>query len=190
MADEELFTVVAQDADTGDVLMVAHGNAESLRRTQDTGLMHYWSRSRGRLWRKGEDSGNVQRVVSLAWDCDHDALLAQVEPLGPSCHTGATTCFGEPQRRRRIIEELWQVIRERDRARPHGSYVAELLADPALAREKIAEEAAELVMASRGEDRAAIVHEATDLLFHTLVLLYQKGVPFSEVLEELRRRRR
>lgn len=190
MAAEGLFTVVAQDAETGEVLMVAHGNAESLRLTEATGRMHYWSRSRDRIWKKGEESGNEQRVVSLTWDCDRDAILAKVRPLGPACHTGSRTCFGESPREGDILTELWDVFRARDRERPEGSYVANLLADPALAQEKVGEEAVELVIAARGADRAAVVHEAADLLFHTLVLLYEKGVTFGDVLDELRRRRR
>lgn len=184
------FPVVAQDADTGDVLMVAWGNAESIRRTEETGLMHYWSRSRNALWRKGETSGNLQEVVSLAWDCDRDALLAKVRPTGPACHTGSRTCFGDPPARADILAELWQVFRDRERNPPPGSYVARLLADADAARKKVGEEAVELVMASQGDDRGHVVHEAADLLFHTLVLLYQKGVPLADVLEELRRRRR
>lgn len=190
MTPDKLFTAVAQDADTGDVLMVAHGNEESLRLTQETGLMHYWSRSRGRIWRKGQESGNLQRVVSLTWDCNRDALLAKVRPAGPACHTGATTCFGDPERSETVIPDLWRVFRDRDRNRPPGSYVASLLADSGLARKKVGEEAVELVVASQGDDRAAIVHEAADLLFHTLVLLYENGVSYEEVLGELKRRRR
>jgi len=191
MADpKELFPVVAQDADTKDVLMVAWGNPESIRRSEETGWMHYWSRSRDRLWLKGEESGNRQRVVSLVWDCDHDALLAGVRPLGPACHTGTRTCFGDPPTGEDILGELWRVFDERRRSPPPGSHVADLLARPDEARRKVGEEAVELVLASQGEDRAHVVHEGADLLFHTLVLLYLKGVPFDEVLDELRRRRR
>ncbi len=187
---QNLFPVVTQDAATGDVLMIAWGNEESLRASEETGWMHYWSRSRDRLWKKGETSGNVQEVVSLTWDCDRDALLAKVRPRGPACHTGARTCFGEPQGGRDVIDELWRVFQDRERNPPADSHVAKLLADPELTRKKVGEEAVELVMASQGEDREAIVHEGADLLFHTLVLLYEKGVPFVEILEELRRRRR
>ncbi|MFA5896380.1 MAG: bifunctional phosphoribosyl-AMP cyclohydrolase/phosphoribosyl-ATP diphosphatase HisIE [Thermoplasmata archaeon] len=191
MAEEKKpFPVVTQDADTGEVLMVAWGNEESVRKSQVTGWMHYWSRSRKKLWRKGEESGNAQRVVSLAWDCDHDTLLAKVRPLGPACHTGSTTCFGEPQRKEAVIDELWQVFRERTRNPPPGSYVAKLLADPEEIRKKIGEEAVELILASKGEGHDNLVHEAADLLFHVLVLLYQNGVPYGDVLDELRRRRR
>lgn len=186
----ELFPVVAQDADTKDVLMVAWGNPESVRKSEETGWMHYWSRSRDRLWLKGEESGNRQRVVSLAWDCDQDALLARVRPLGPACHTGTRTCFGDPPAGEDILAELWRLFDERRQSPPPGSHVASLLARPDEARKKVGEEAVEFVLASREEDRAHVVHEAADLLFHTLVLLYLKGVPFGEVLDELRRRRR
>lgn len=191
MADvEELFTVVAQDADTGDVLMVAHGNEESVRKSQDTGLMHYWSRSRDRLWKKGEESGNVQEVVSLTWDCDRDALLARVRSRGPACHTGSTTCFGEPTRTADVIAELERLFLERERRPPPGSYVAKLLANPPEIRKKVGEEAVEFVEASERGTREEIVHEAADLLFHALVLLYRAGVPYADILRELEARRR
>lgn len=188
--DSRFFTVVAQDAETGEVLMVAHGNDESLRVSEETGLMHYWSRTRNRLWKKGEESGNTQEVVSLTWDCDRDALLAKVRPQGPACHTGATTCFGEPVPRGDIILELERVFAERDRDRPVGSYVAQLLSDPSEIRKKVREEAIELMEASEGGARRDIVHEAADLLFHILVLLYRARVPYADVLRELEVRRR
>jgi phosphoribosyl-ATP pyrophosphohydrolase/phosphoribosyl-AMP cyclohydrolase len=191
MPDEPgLFTVVAQDADTGDVLMVAYGNAESFRRTQETGLMHYWSRSRERLWRKGEESGNIQEVVSLTWDCDRDTLLARVRPRGPACHTGSRTCFGEPPGPRRIVAELWRLFQERERSPPQGSYVAKLLADPAESRRKVEEEALEFIEATERGRREDVIHEAADLTFHALVLLFAAGVSADEVLKELEARRR
>jgi len=189
-ARKGLFPVVAQDADTGDVLMVAWGNAKSLERTRRTGWMHYWSRSRKGLWLKGEESGNRQRVVSLTWDCDRDALLARVRPLGPACHTGRATCFGHPPPPKDVITELWRVFRDRDRYPPQTSYVAKLFARPDEARKKVGEEAIEFILASQVSDRKAFVHEAADLLFHMLVLLYLKDVSFPDVLEELLRRRR
>jgi len=190
MAEREgLFPIVAQDADTKDVLTVAWGNEESLRATEETGLMHYWSRSRDALWRKGETSGNEQTVVSLTWDCDRDALLAKVRPKGPACHTGRRTCFGDPDPNEDILAELWRVFRDREASPPEGSYVAKLLSDPDRARKKVGEEAVELVLASQGEAHARIVHEAADLLFHMLLLLYQNRVPLEDVLAELRRRR-
>ena len=191
MADEaKLVTVVAQDADTGDVLMVAHGNEESVKRSEATGLMHYWSRSRNRLWKKGEESGNVQEVVSLAWDCDRDALLAKVRSHGPACHTGSTTCFGEPSPSRNVITHLERVFQGRERGPPANSYVAKLLADPSEIRKKVGEEAIELIQASERGRRDEIVHEAADLVFHVLVLLYRAGVPYADVLTELEARRR
>jgi len=191
MAEREgLFPIVAQDADTKDVLTVAWGNEESLRLTEETGWMHYWSRSRDRLWRKGEESGNRQQVVSLTWDCDRDALLARVRPHGPACHTGTFTCFGEPQGVAVLPEELWQVFRDRQAKAPAGSYVAKLLADGNLLRKKLGEEAIELILASREEGHPRVVHEAADLFFHVLLLLYQEGVPFQDVLDELKRRRK
>ncbi len=186
----ELFPVVAQDADTGDVLMVAWGNAESLRLSEETGWMHYWSRSRDRLWRKGEESGSGQRIVCLIWDCDRDAILAKVRPQGPACHTGSFTCFGEPKGVGSMPEELWAVFRDRQAKAPPDSYVAKLLADPTLLRKKVGEEAVELIVASQEEGHDRIVHEGADLLFHVLLLLYVNGVPYGDVLDELKRRRR
>ena len=187
---EGLFPIIAQDADTGEVLLLAWGNEGSLHATEQTGWMHYWSRSRGKLWRKGEESGNGQRVVSLTWDCDRDALLAKVRPQGPACHTGAYTCFGEPLHGASLPEELWAVFRQRQVDAPPGSYVAKLLADPGLLRKKLGEEAIELILASQEEGHSRVVHEAADLLFHVLLLLYQEGVPFQDVADELKRRRK
>lgn len=184
-----LVPVVVQHAETGQVLMLAYASDESLERTRKTGEMHFWSRSRQALWHKGESSGNVQRVVDLQWDCDRDALLARVLPLGPACHTGAGSCFPGPEPPYAILEELRAVVADRARRAPDGSYVAGLLRDPARLRRKVGEEAIELILAAEGSDRAPIAWEAADLLFHTLVLLEARGVSFDEVLRELRRRR-
>ena len=186
---EALFPIIVQDADTRAVLMLAYGNKTSLERTRKTGWMHYWSRSRNGLWRKGESSGNAQRVISLKWDCDHDTLLAKVRPTGPSCHTGTYTCFGEQKQPPVFPDELWKIFQDREKRRPKNSYVARLLANQELARKKVGEEAVEFILASQGRSRRHIISEAADLFFHTLVLLYACQVPFEEVQAELRRRR-
>lgn len=183
-----LIPVIAQDARTNEVLMLAYADAEALRRTRKTGYMHYWSRSREKYWRKGEESGHVQKVVSLHYDCDRDTLLARVEQTGPACHTGSQTCFGEGFGD--MLARLESIIADRARRPKKGSYTNKLLDDPALARSKVLEEACELIMASRSRDRKALVGEAADLLYHAMVLLASKGASLGEVKAELQRRHR
>lgn len=190
--------VVAQDAETGAVLMVAWANLEALRRTLDTGFMHYWSRSRDQLWHKGATSGNVQELVSMHADCDGDTVLALVRPAGPACHTGADTCFGagatvmdSPGRSSNIraMDDLWQTLQERVDAPLEGSYTARLLADENLRIKKLGEEMAELILAlSRGDDQG-MAEEAADLFYHTLVALLGAGSSLYQVMEVLDRRR-
>jgi phosphoribosyl-ATP pyrophosphohydrolase/phosphoribosyl-AMP cyclohydrolase len=187
MTGDDLVPVVVQDVDSGRVLMLAYGNAESFRKTEETGWMHFWSRSRGRLWMKGEQSGHRLKVVSLHRDCDDDAVLARVRPSGPACHLGRTSCFDgvDPD----PIADLWSTIQDRDARRPEGSYVARLLADPLLLRKKVGEEAVELLLTDGDRSPTRVTEEAADLLFHLLVFLYQQRVPYPEVLAELARRR-
>jgi len=186
-----LLPVVAQDRDSGDVLMLAWANAEAVARTAETGLAHFWSRSRKALWQKGETSGNALRVVEARADCDNDALLLVVEPAGPACHTGARTCFGETSPTAAGMPfELARVVRERALAKPEESYTARLLAKgQAAVLKKIGEEATEVVLAAAAESDTRLAEESADLLFHLLVALHQRGVPLSRVMEELRRRR-
>ncbi len=186
-----LLPVVAQDRDSGDVLMLAWANAEAVARTAETGLAHFWSRSRKALWQKGETSGNALRVVEARADCDNDALLLVVEPAGPACHTGTRTCFGETSPTAAGMPfELARVVRERALAKPEDSYTARLLAKgQAAVLKKIGEEATEVVLAAAAESDARLAEESADLLFHLLVALHQRGVPLSRVMEELRRRR-
>jgi phosphoribosyl-AMP cyclohydrolase / phosphoribosyl-ATP pyrophosphohydrolase len=192
-----LVTVVAQDARTGAVLMVAHADREALERTLATGEMHYRSRTRG-LWHKGATSGNVQRVVSLAPDCDGDAVLARVEPAGPACHTGATSCFGTDALAADALAALDATIGARaasptsaggdEGARP--SYTQRLLADRNLRLKKIGEEAAELVTACADGDRERAAEEGADVVYHTLVALRAVGVTLDDVRRVLAGRRR
>jgi phosphoribosyl-AMP cyclohydrolase / phosphoribosyl-ATP pyrophosphohydrolase len=187
-----LVPVVVQDHASGDVLMVAYANAESLARTVETGLAHFWSRSRRAMWKKGSTSGNVLRVREIRPDCDRDALLMVVDPAGPACHTGSRTCFGDSSPTMAgILEELRLVIAHRARVNPEVSYTARLFAkglDYAL--KKVGEEATEVVLAGKGESRERLAEEAADLLYHLLVVLAQRGVSLSGVLEVLRHRRR
>lgn len=209
-----LVPVVVQDASDGRVLMLGHANAEAIAATLATGEVHFYSRSRGRLWRKGETSGNVLRLRGLALDCDGDALVASVDPAGPTCHRGTRSCFdpdGAPAARPPAapaagqgfewLETLWATIADRAATRPPGSYTARLLSagvdGPA---RKVAEEATEVLMAAKddavaestGADReplrAALAGEVADLIYHALVLLAERGLPPSAVIDQLRLR--
>jgi phosphoribosyl-AMP cyclohydrolase / phosphoribosyl-ATP pyrophosphohydrolase len=187
-------TVVAQDARTGAVLMVAHADREALERTLATGETHYRSRTRG-LWRKGETSGNVQPVVSLAADCDGDAVLARIAPAGPACHTGAISCFGEGALAADALATLDAVIAARAAQGAAGdeapsSYTRRLLADRNLRMKKLGEEAAELVTACADQDRERAVAEAADLIYHTLVALRALGAGLGDISRVLAARRR
>ena len=177
-----LVTVIAQDAATGVVLMVAYADREALEQTLETGEMHYRSRSRG-LWRKGATSGTVQRVVSLSADCDGDAVLARVVPAGPACHSGAESCFGDRALAPDALASLAATIARRAAAPGDGtpSYTRRLLADRNLRLKKIGEEAAELVVALADGDRARASEEGADLIFHTLVALHDLGVSLADV---------
>lgn len=194
---EGLAPCIAQDAVTGEVLMLAWMNREALEKTIQTGEIHFFSRSRGELWRKGETSGNVLRLIDLRVDCDEDALLALVDPTGPACHTGERTCFyrrledgTEPDPvTGEALGALARVILERRGSEPSESYTARLLADPELAAAKVTEEAAETVEAVRDEDEQRVAEEAADLLYHLAVLLETRGIGLDRALEVLNGRR-
>jgi len=190
-----LAPAIVQDAASGEVLMLAWMNRESLRQTLETGLATFWSRSRGELWVKGKTSGNTQTVRAVRLDCDQDAILVRVDPAGPACHTGARSCFlaGEPLRDGppspgETLAALERVLQSRKETAPEGSYSAKLLADETLRHKKISEEAGELVIASLRGNRQEIAHEAADLLYHALVLLRAHDMGLKEVAEVLRTR--
>ncbi len=181
-----LLPCVVQHADTGRVLMLAYMDAEALAATLETGLGHFHSRSRERLWKKGETSGNVLAVTSLAADCDSDAILMLALPAGPTCHTGTESCFDSAAP---ALPDLARTIAERADRGDEGSYVAGLLADPREARQrKVGEEAVETVLAEPGTDH--LVSEVADLWFHSMVLLAGDGRDPLAPLAELGRRRR
>jgi phosphoribosyl-ATP pyrophosphohydrolase/phosphoribosyl-AMP cyclohydrolase len=193
--DRGLVPCVVQDWRTGEVLTLAYMNAEALRRTRETGEVHFFSRSRGELWHKGATSGNVQRVKALRFDCDADAVLALVEPAGPACHTGERTCFHrgehEPGAPHEALPALARTIARRAQAAPETSYTARLLSDPELAGAKVQEEAEEVVRAVREETDERVAEEAADVLYHLSVLLARRGLSLTEaerVLDERRRR--
>jgi len=176
----DLRAAIVQDAADGRVLMLGWMDAEAERLTRETGDAWFWSRSREELWRKGDTSGNVLRVVEVRDDCDGDALLVRVHPDGPACHTGSRSCFAP---------ELWRTVVERVRERPQGSYVASL-ADAGIQRaaQKVGEEAVETALSAvAGDGRLAA--EAADLVFHLYVLLAVAGVDLADVEDELARRR-
>lgn len=189
-----LVAVVAQDAHTRAVVMLAHADRDALERTLRTGEMHYRSRTRG-PWHKGETSGNVQRVVALYADCDADAVLALVQPAGPACHTGETTCFGgaEPALPLHALDAIIagraaQTAEDPDIARRGAGYTRRLLGDRNLRLKKLGEESAELVTACADGDRERAVHEAADLLYHALVALRALGAGLCDVEDVLRER--
>ena len=192
-----LVPCIAQSAVTGEVLMLAWMNSEALGKTVETGEVHFFSRSRGELWRKGETSGNLLNLVELRIDCDGDALVALVAPTGPACHTGERSCF-----HRRLVDgaapdpataealgALARVIRERGAADPGQSYTARLLEDPELAAAKVTEEAGETVDAVLGESDERVAEEAADLLYHLSVLMATRGIGIERALEVLNGRR-
>jgi phosphoribosyl-ATP pyrophosphohydrolase/phosphoribosyl-AMP cyclohydrolase len=183
-----LVTVVAQDAVSGAVLMVAHADRDALERTLATGQMHYRSRTRG-LWHKGATSGNTQRVISLSADCDGDAVLARVAPAGPACHSGSTSCFGGDSLESDALGALAAVINERAATAPTSGYTGRLLSDRNLRLKKIGEESAELVLALADGDAERAANEAADLIYHTLVGLRAVGVGLEAVRQILDDRR-
>ena len=192
-----LVPCVLQDFASGEVLTLAYGNEESLQLTIETGEVHFFSRSRNRIWRKGEESGNVLKLKQLRIDCDGDAIVALVEPTGPACHTGERSCFyrelegDEPALvPHEALAALQRTLRARAAERPAGSYTVKLLDDPGLIGEKVEEEAEEVVRAAREESGERVAEEAADLLYHLSVLLASREVSLSAPMEVLNGRRR
>lgn len=192
--DKGLIPAIVQDSLTGKVLMLGYMNEISLKRTQEEGFVCFFSRSRNTLWLKGETSGNRLKVVSIQKDCDSDALLVLAVPMGPTCHTGAVSCFEtveSPQKLTFGLSKLTETIDSRYKERPEGSYTTYLFnkgLDKIL--KKVGEEATEVVIAAKNDDREAFVGELTDLLFHTLVLMRDKGIEPEDLLKELSSRER
>jgi phosphoribosyl-ATP pyrophosphohydrolase/phosphoribosyl-AMP cyclohydrolase len=188
-----LIPAVVQDSRTARVLMVGWMNRAALAKTRDTGLVTFFSRSKKRLWTKGESSGDVLKLVSISADCDGDTLLVQALPAGPACHKGTTTCFDgktEPVSAGdefAFLQVLEATVAERFKKKPRGSYVAGLIAaGPDRMAQKVGEEAVETVIASKNKDKALLESEAADLLFHLMVLLQAKGSSLSRVARTLR----
>ncbi|HWF35127.1 MAG TPA: bifunctional phosphoribosyl-AMP cyclohydrolase/phosphoribosyl-ATP diphosphatase HisIE [Solirubrobacteraceae bacterium] len=179
-----LVPCVMQDWRTGEVLTLAYMNAEALRRTRETGEMHFFSRSRQELWHKGATSGNTMAVKAIRYDCDGDSLLALVDPAGPACHTGERTCFhrGEstPAAPYEVLPTLERTIAARAASRPDGSYTATLLAEPGRIGDKVQEEAEEVARAAREESDERVAEEAADVLYHLAVLLRSRELTLAD----------
>jgi len=191
-----LVPVVIQDASNDRMLMQGYMNEEALRLTLSSGKTHFWSRTKGRLWMKGEESGHHSLVQNAVLDCDNDAILFKVQQIGPVCHTGKETCFHKPIKPEealgvdaKIVERIFEVVKERIQNPSEKSYVSRLTAkgeDAVL--QKIGEEAVEIVLAAKEDNPKEITHEAADVLFHILVLFAQKGIKLTSIFEELERR--
>ncbi|MBQ9559367.1 MAG: bifunctional phosphoribosyl-AMP cyclohydrolase/phosphoribosyl-ATP diphosphatase HisIE [Bacteroidaceae bacterium] len=190
-----LVPAIIQDAETQKVLMLGFMNEEAFRRTQDTGKVTFWSRSRNTLWTKGETSGHWLHVVEILNDCDQDTLLIKVRPEGPVCHTGADTCWGEVNRKTEtdsplhFLSELNDFIEERHREMPEGSYTTSLFRD-GLNRmaQKVGEEALEMVIEATNGTDERLIYEGADMLYHLIVLLTSKGLRIEDMARELRER--
>ena len=191
--EQGLIPAIVQDARTREVLTLAYMNRDSLARTIETRQTWFWSRSRNELWHKGETSGNTQDVVDLVPDCDGDAIVVLVNPAGPACHTGARSCFDSAQREDlgELLDQLYKLIESRERERPEGSYTTYLF-DKGIDKilKKVGEESAETIIAAKNNDTEPLVSEVSDLIYHLLVLLVERGVSLDHVREELGRRRK
>jgi phosphoribosyl-ATP pyrophosphohydrolase/phosphoribosyl-AMP cyclohydrolase len=198
--EQGLVPVVVQDANTLEVLTLAYMNAASLKQTIETKETWFWSRSRSSLWHKGETSGHTQRVTNILVDCDRDALTVLVIPNGPACHTGARSCFhntlqaeelSEQAREAKadfgaVVDDLYALIESRKRDRPDGSYTTYLF-DQGLDKilKKIGEETSETIIAAKNEDADALVKEVSDLLYHLVVLMVERGLTLDQIRSEL-----
>ena len=187
-----LVPAIVQDADTLQVLMLGYMNEAALRKTKDTGLVTFHSRSRNTLWTKGETSGNTLELVRVTEDCDADTLLVLARPKGPTCHEGTVSCFGDDGAHGvGFLAQLARVIEGRKSADPSESYTARLLSGPLhKAAQKVGEEGVETALAAVAEDDAALAGEAADLLYHMLVVLAARDVPLSDIMDVLRTRHR
>lgn len=188
-----LMPVIVQDAVTNEVLMMAWTNQEAYDLMLRTGRTHFWSRSRQKLWMKGEESGHVQDIVSIQTDCDADTLLVRVKQTGNACHLERPSCFGEPLHgsldgTASIIPELRRIIRDRKEHPKEGSYTNQLLSNEDKVLKKVVEEAGELAIAGKGKDRQAEIWEAADLIYHQLVLYEYLDLPLEEVFKKLAER--
>ncbi len=185
-----LIPAIIQDVATRQVLMLGYMNAEAVKLTQDTGKVHFYSRTKQRIWKKGETSGNTFKLVQMAPDCDGDTLLVEVKPKGPACHTGTVTCFGDdPAPGLGFLAHLRAIIKKRRKEKPKDSYVGDLLAKaPKKPAQKVGEEGVEVAMAAVSEGKSELSGEAADLVFHLMVLLESRDLSLDDVVAVLRKR--
>ena len=185
-----LIPAIIQDAKTGKVLMLGYMNEESLKRTEETGKVTFYSRSKDRLWTKGEESGNFLHLVSIAPDCDNDTLLVKVNPEGPTCHTGADTCWNEENKTDiAFLAYLQNFIKKRYDEMPEGSYTTTLFRKGInRMAQKVGEEAVETVIEATNGTEEGFLYEASDLMFHLIVLLTSKGYSLTDIAKELEKR--
>lgn len=183
---------IIQDADTRLVLMLGFMNKDALNKTIKNGKVIFWSRTKKRLWEKGETSGNTLKALSIATDCDRDTLLILAKPQGPSCHTGAYSCFGvKKQKRSDFLKELYDLIATRKKELPINSYTASLFnqgLDKIL--KKVKEESGEVIQAAEKESKTRLIEESADLIYHLWVLLAEKNISICNLLKELERRKK
>ncbi|MCO5236746.1 MAG: bifunctional phosphoribosyl-AMP cyclohydrolase/phosphoribosyl-ATP diphosphatase HisIE [Chitinophagaceae bacterium] len=187
--NDGLVPAIIQDNDTQKVLMMGFMNEEALKKTMTEGRVTFYSRSRKRLWTKGEESGNFLELKSVAVDCDHDTLLIKAHPLGPVCHTGADTCWSEENHNDNFLLRLQEIIASRREAAPEGSYIASLFAKGInKIAQKVGEEAVEVVIEAKDDNETLFLNESADLLFHYLILLNAKGYQLKDVVQVLEAR--
>ncbi|WP_339744695.1 bifunctional phosphoribosyl-AMP cyclohydrolase/phosphoribosyl-ATP diphosphatase HisIE [uncultured Maricaulis sp.] len=185
-----LIPAIIQDVATRQVLMLGYMNAEALQLTQESGKVHFFSRSRQSLWKKGETSGLSFKLINIALDCDQDTLLVEVKPKGAACHNGTVSCFGDdPGPGLGFLAHLRAIIKKRKKDKPKGSYVGSLMARaPKRPAQKVGEEAVEVALAAVSESRTAVAEESADLIFHLLVLLESRDLGLEDVVAVLRKR--
>jgi len=191
-----LVPAIAQDVNTGQVLMHAYMSEESLKLSIETGYATYYSRSRQQLWKKGETSGNLQKIISMKYDCDGDTILLLVEQSGPACHTGAVSCFfnnfygDDINVKSKIFEDVYTVIKDRSENPKEGSYTNYLL-EKGIEKtcKKVGEESSEIIIGAMKNDRENVIYETSDLLYHVSVLLFQCSITWDEIYTELKKRR-
>jgi len=193
--EKGLVPVVVQDHVTSEVLMVAWANKDAIDLMKKTGYTHFWSRSRKKMWKKGEDSGNVQRIVSMQTDCDEDTILVRVEQTGVACHTGEATCFhktifGDERKTSSVLPELKRVIADRKKNPSQESYTTKLMNDETKMCKKVIEEAGEFVLAIKDENEDEIAWELADLIYHTMVAIEKTELNMEKVFEKLSERRK
>lgn len=187
-----LVPAIITDKHSGSVLMLGYMNREALAKTIETGLVTFYSRTKQRLWKKGETSGNCLRLASIKTDCDNDALLIQAEPMGPTCHTGSYSCFGEKENHSlEFLNELFALVKRRKAELPENSYTTKLFNSGAnRIIQKVGEEAVETVIAAKNRDKNEIINEVSDLMFHMFVMLAEQEIEFTDIVDNLESRHR